>query len=41
MSGTILRTRKREIDRKLDELAFEVNRFLDTPVKRWQRDECP
>lgn len=37
MNGTILGMRKREIDRKFDEIvAFSgVERFLDTPVKRY------
>ncbi|GAC1419337.1 MAG: hypothetical protein NVSMB53_18280 [Gemmatimonadaceae bacterium] len=37
MNGTILGMRKREIDQKLDAIvAFaEVERFLDTPVKRY------
>ena len=37
LSGTILGMKKREIDRKLDEIiAFaEIERFLDTPVKRY------
>ncbi len=37
MNGTILGMRKTEIDRKLDEIeAFsEVEKFLDTPVKRY------
>jgi lipopolysaccharide transport system ATP-binding protein len=37
LNGTLLGMRKREIDRKLDEIvAFsEVERFLDTPVKRY------
>jgi lipopolysaccharide transport system ATP-binding protein len=37
LNGTILGMRKREIDRKLDQIvAFaEVERFLDTPVKRY------
>jgi lipopolysaccharide transport system ATP-binding protein len=37
LSGTILGMKKNEIDRKLDEIvAFaEVERFLDTPVKRY------
>ena len=37
MNGTILGMRKREIDRKFDEIvAFAgVERFLDTPVKRY------
>ncbi len=37
LNGTILGMRKREIDRKLDEIvAFaEVEPFLDTPVKRY------
>lgn len=37
LNGTILGMRKREIDRKFDEIvAFaEVERFIDTPVKRY------
>ena len=37
LNGTILGMRKREIDRKFDEIiAFaEVDRFIDTPVKRY------
>ncbi|MEO8034492.1 MAG: ABC transporter ATP-binding protein [Acidobacteriota bacterium] len=37
LNGTILGMRRREIDQKLDEIiAFsEVERFLDTPVKRY------
>jgi lipopolysaccharide transport system ATP-binding protein len=37
MNGTILGMRKKEIDRKLDEIiAFSgVERFLDTPIKRY------
>lgn len=37
LSGAILGMRKKEIDRKLDEIvAFaEVDRFIDTPVKRY------
>lgn len=37
LNGTILGMRKREVDQKLDEIvAFaEVERFLDTPVKRY------
>jgi lipopolysaccharide transport system ATP-binding protein len=37
MNGTILGMRKREIDRKLDEIiAFSgVEKFLDTPIKRY------
>jgi lipopolysaccharide transport system ATP-binding protein len=37
LNGTLLGMRKREIDRKFDEIvAFsEVERFLDTPVKRY------
>ena len=37
LNGTILGMRKREIDRKFDEIvAFaEVERFVDTPVKRY------
>ncbi len=37
MNGTILGMRKREIDRKFDEIvAFSgVERFLDTPIKRY------
>ena len=37
LNGTILGMRKREIDRKFDEIvAFaEVEKFLDTPVKRY------
>lgn len=37
MSGTILGMKKREIDRKLDEIiAFaEIERFIETPVKRY------
>lgn len=37
LNGTILGMRRREIDRKFDEIvAFsEVERFLDTPVKRY------
>lgn len=37
LNGTILGMRKREIDRKLDEIvAFaEIEQFIDTPVKRY------
>jgi lipopolysaccharide transport system ATP-binding protein len=37
LNGTILGMRKREIDRKLDEIvAFaEIEKFVDTPVKRY------
>lgn len=37
LNGTILGMRKREVDRKFDEIvAFaEVERFIDTPVKRY------
>jgi lipopolysaccharide transport system ATP-binding protein len=37
LNGTILGMRRREIDRKFDDIAAfaEVERFLDTPVKRY------
>ena len=37
LNGTLLGMRKREIDRKFDQIAAfsEVERFLDTPVKRY------
>jgi homopolymeric O-antigen transport system ATP-binding protein len=37
LNGTILGMRKREIDRKFDEIVSfaEVERFIDTPVKRY------
>ena len=37
LNGAILGMRKREIDRKLDEIVdfSEVDRFIDTPVKRY------
>jgi lipopolysaccharide transport system ATP-binding protein len=37
LNGTILGMRKREIDRKFDEIVdfAEVSRFIDTPVKRY------
>jgi ABC-type polysaccharide/polyol phosphate transport system ATPase subunit len=37
LNGTILGMKKREIDRKLDEIVdfAEIRRFIDTPVKRY------